>query len=55
MKLNRKKFSDAYLRFKRQLDALKEDDLRTVKRLAREARHELELKRTGRMSLPLSY
>lgn len=41
--MNRKiVFSKSYLRFHNQLKALKEGKLRMVKKLAHEARHELE-------------
>lgn len=54
-KANLRRFSITYLRFKRQLTALEDGRLRTVKKLAREAQEELILKRQAcQLSLGLN-
>jgi hypothetical protein len=48
----KKSFSEAYLRWRKQLKALHNGNMRTVRKLAREARHELEMKaNNGQMRL----
>jgi hypothetical protein len=45
---------EGYLRWKKQLDALKKHDVYTVKQLAREARDSYSLKYTGKVQLSFS-
>ena len=47
-------FSKAYLRWKKQLTALKRNDLYTVKKLSLEAHEYFQLKKTGKVQLSLS-
>ena len=47
-------YSKAYLRWRKQLFALKKNDLYTVKQLANEAREYFLLKETGKVQLRLS-
>lgn len=52
--MKRFKTNEGYLRFKRQLNALVNDDMNTVKRLAQEARDVLQLKQEGRMQMRIA-
>lgn len=47
-------YSPAYLRWKKQLTALKRNDLYTVKELAHEAREYFMFKQTGKVQLRLN-
>lgn len=49
------KQNEGYLRFHKQLNALKISDLKTVKKLAQEAKQHLDQKRTQNLLLPFSY
>lgn len=50
-----RRFSEAYFRFKRQLDALNAGDLKTVRNLASEAKEELETKKIRSLRLPFTH
>jgi hypothetical protein len=50
----RKLMGEGYLRWKKQLDALKKHDVYTVKRLAREARDSYNVKYSGKVQLSFS-
>lgn len=53
--MNTFKQNEGYLRFRKQLIALKISDLKTVQKLAQEAKHQLDQKRTQNLLLPFTY